>query len=409
MKIWFKYLLGILLGIASSFILPVSSPGFISGITNCTEFAVRLGCYILVPLVFSSTVIASFKLGDTRQYNAVLLNTLAVIIVTSMAATILGLLLIMAIKLPRIPITNAAVSSVATLNITDMLRSIFPFVSLSTLLNENFMFPCFMFASFIGCGSILDRAASKQVIQFFDSFSTVCYQISVFFTELISITIIALTVHWMMEYRILRVNTVFLPLIILLLCIFIVVTVVIYPAVLYFVFHDHHPYRVLYAGIAPLLTAFFSGNTNLTLPVIIRVCKDNLGIRRRTNGITAPLFSILGRSGSALITSICFVLIWRSYSNLSMAFSDILWITVTAFGLSFTLGNLPTGGTFFALTVLCTMYGRGLETGYLLLQPAAFIISSFAAALDTVTTLYGSYFVAARMKQIRHKEIKHFI
>ena len=82
----------------------------------------------------------------------------------------------------------------------------------------------------------------------------------------------------------------------------------------------------------------------------------------------------------------------------------MLWISGTAFFLSFLLGGMSTGGTFIALTVLCTIYGRGMETGYLLLKPAAAIIGSFAALFDAATTMFGSYIVANNTKTIeRHR------
>ena len=102
-------------------------------------------------------------------------------------------------------------------------------------------------------------------------------------------------------------------------------------------------------------------------------------------------------------------MIWRSYSSLNIPFSDILWITATSFGISFLLGGFPAGGAFVSLTVLCTLYSRSFETGFLLLKPAAPIICSFAAAFDVLTAMFGSYIVAVKTKCIEHHGIKHFI
>ena len=77
--------------------------------------------------------------------------------------------------------------------------------------------------------------------------------------------------------------------------------------------------------------------------------------------------------------------------------------------LSFLLGGFPAGGAFVSLTVLCTLYSRSFETGFLLLKPAAPIICSFAAAFDALTAMFGSYIVAVKTKCIEHHGIKHFI
>ena len=56
------------------------------------------------------------------------------------------------------------------------------------------------------------------------------------------------------------------------------------------------------------------------------------------------------------------------------------------------------------LTVLCSMFGRGMETGYLLLRPAAAIIGSFAALIDAATAMFGCYIVANNTRTIeRHR------
>ena len=99
----------------------------------------------------------------------------------------------------------------------------------------------------------------------------------------------------------------------------------------------------------------------------------------------------------------------RLGSSLSISFSDIIWIALTSFSLSFVLGGIPFGGTFVALTVMCTMYGRGFEAGYILIKPVAIIIGSFSAAIDALTTMFGSYYVAHKLKMTENYEIKKFI
>ena len=158
-----------------------------------------------------------------------------------------------------------------------------------------------------------------------------------------------------------------------------------------------------------VITAFFSADSNLTLQLNMRHGKESLGIRRRINGVVHPLFTVFARGGSALVTTITFIMIWRSYSSLRIPFTDILWITFTSFGISFLLGGIPAGGAFISLTVLCTLYSKGFETGYLLLKPAAPIICSFAAAFDALTAIFGSYIIAVKTKLIEHHGINHFI
>ena len=137
----------------------------------------------------------------------------------------------------------------------------------------------------------------------------------------------------------------------MLLCTLIFIIGIVYPVIIRYVCHDPHPYKVLFASVAPMLLAFFSTDSNLVLPMNIRHGKESLGIRRRCSGFTYPLFSVFARGGSSLVATICFILIWRSYSSLNMPFVDVLWIFFASFGLSFLLGGIPSGSVFILLTI----------------------------------------------------------
>lgn len=409
MKIWIKYLLGVILGFIASFAFPASSPQTLSTVSFIAEIFLRLGFYILIPLLTSSVIISAFNLSDSKMLLKSAFWTAIIITGSSLLLTFIGLFSVIFIKLPRIPITVEKLSSVTVLDISELIRKAFPASSLSSLSDGLFLLPVFIFSLVIGIACSYDRSVSRQIVSLADSFSRVCYLVMIFFMEIFSIGIIAVTISWAIQFRSVIAQGIFTPLILILSGNLLFVSLIVYPAILYFLCHDPHPYRVLYASIAALLTAFFSGNTNITLPLIIRHGKESLGEQRRINAFSAPLFSIFARGGSSLVTIVSFILIWRSYSSLSIGFFDLLWLTSLSFLLSFVLGNMPTGGTFFALTVLGAMYGRGFETGHLLLKPAAVIIGSFAAAFDAITAMFGTYIIAIKTKQIHHKELSSFI
>ncbi|MCK9169800.1 MAG: cation:dicarboxylase symporter family transporter [Treponema sp.] len=409
MKLWLKYLIGIVLGIAFSLILPFNSAGVNKGLAFITDIVIRFGRYIVVPLLFFTAMTSINKLRDTRMILKTGIWALIIIIVSALILTLIGLISILIIKLPRIPITVDKTTDTAVLNLADMVRALFPSSAFDTLNNGSLLLASFLFACFAGGACTGDQITFKPIITLADSLSKLCYNIATLFTEVLAIGMVAVMCSWTIQFRSILTGGTFLPLILMLTCDFIITAFGIYPAILYYVCHDPHPFRVLYASSCSIIAAFFSGDSNLTLPINIRTGKESLGIRRRINGITYPLFSIFARGGAALVTTVSFVVIWRSYANLSIPFSDILWIMFMAFMLSFLLGGFPSGGPFIALTVLCTMYGRGFETGYLLLKPAASIICSFGAAFDVLTAMFGSYIVGVKTKMIEHHSIQHFI
>ena len=409
MKLWIKYLLGALLGIAAALILPASSDVVQSTAAYLNELAIRFGRYTLLPLLFFSVSYALYKLRSRKMIAKTALWTISVIVISSLVLTILGLLSILIVKLPRIPISSEKMSEVATVSIKDLLLQLLPFSSFTALHDGAYLLPAFVFAGLAGAGCASDESASKPVITFIESAAKLCYSIMSFFLEFMAVAMIAVGCYWTFSIRAVFVVKTFVPLTIMLLVDFVIVAGIIYPLVLYLLCKDRRPYRVLYASICPLLTAFFSGDANLSLLVNLKHGRDSLGIHRRINGLTFPLFSIFARGGTALVTSICFVMILRSYSSLGFSFNDVLWIFVMTFALSFIMCAFPSGGAFIALTVLCTAYSRGFEAGYLLLRPAIPVFCSFAAAFDALTAMFGSYIIAVKTRTIEHIAVRHYV
>ena len=409
MKVWIKYLIGIAIGVITALLLPADSVAASSVITFLTELFVRFGRYLVVPIVFSSAIIAINKLRTSKTLLKSTAWTFGFMIVSSLLLAFVGLLSILIVRLPRIPITNELAGQIAGIDVKALILSLFPESAFSALKEGSFLLVSFLFGCLIGWESASDLTVFKPVFALADSLSQLFYHISVFFTELLAVFSIAIMCNWTITFRAAFATGIYTPLIIMLLCDFVLVAGLIYPIIIRFMCHDPRPFRVLYAGIAPMILAFISGDSNLVLPLTIRHGKESLGIKRRSSGFTYPLFSVFARGGSALVVIISFIMIWRSYTALRIPFNDVTWLFFTAFGLSFLLGAIPNGGAFILLTIICTKYGKGFETSYLLLQPAAVILCSFATLFDTATAMFGSYVVSVKTKMVEHHSIHHFI
>lgn len=409
MKVWIKYLLGVALGILAAFILPTENAAFADSIAFLTELFIRIGRYVVVPLLFTSAIVAVNKLRTSKLLMKTTGLTFLIIIASSLILTLVGLASILLVKLPRIPITVDIATEAYHLDVKGMILSLFPYSGFDALREGSYLLVCLVFAFIIGWESASEETGFKPIFALSDSLSDLFYNIANFFTEIMAILTIAIVCYWAIDFRKVIEPGIFTPMIVMFLIDFVIVAGIIYPLILHFVCHDPHPYKVLYASIAPLTLSFFSGDSNLVIPLVNRHLRDSLGIRRRCRGFTYPMFSIFARGGSALVTTISFILIWRSYSSLSIPVTDILWIFGLSFGLSFLLGGIPSGGAFVLLTILCSKYARGFETSFLLLKPASMIICSFAALFDTLTAMVGSYIVAVKTKTIEHHSITHFI
>lgn len=411
MKVWIKYIIGIALGLIVALILPVDNAVMAGILSFLNDLVIHIGRYVVVPLIFCTTIVSFNKLRSSKLILKTSIWTFSIIIISSLLLTFVGILSILTVKLPRIPITVDTSTDTFVLGVKNMILSLFPFSAFNSILEGSFLLVGFLFAALIGWESAVNVESTifKPVFTLADSLSKLFYNIAVFFTEAMSILCIVIMCCWTVSFKSIILSGIYTPMIIMFLVDLILIVGVIYPLIIRYLCHDPHPYRVLYASIAPALLSFISGDSNLVLPLIIRHAKESLGIRRRCGGFTFPLFSIFARGGSALVTTISFILIWRSYSSLSIPFTDVLWIFGVSFGLSFLLGGLPSGCAFILLTILCGKYARGFETSFLLLKPAALIICSFATLFDTITAMFGSYIVAVKTKMIEHHTIQHFI
>lgn len=409
MKIWIKYLIGTLLGIAAAFILPLNIPSVDSAVSTLSEIAIRFGRYALIPLLLFGTTMSMFNLRYKKHILKTSLWTAGILVGSTLILVLLGLLSIIIVSLPRIPISVEKISEVPSIDVKQMILSIFPFSGFDSLKDGIYLLPVFFLAAFIGGACASDTNDSKPLLSVFESAMKLCQTISAFFVEWLSVGMIAIACYWTLQARTIFEARTFLPIFLMLLIDFAIVAGIIYPLVLRVLCKDLRPYHVLYASICSIITAFFTGDSNITLLTNIRHNKESLGIHDETNNFTLPLFSIFARGGTALVTTICFVTILRSYSSLGFTFFDLLWIFAVSFITSFALGNFPVGGTFVSLTVICSMYGRGFEAGYLLLRPAAPILCSFAAAFDALSAITGSYIVAVKTKKIDKIELKHYI
>jgi len=409
MKVWLKYLIGIAIGIAAAFILPFNSQQSHDILNFIVELVVRFGRFTLIPVLFFAIINACYTLHDEHITLKTGAWTFGVIAASTILLTFIGLLSALIIHLPRIPITIEKVNEIPTMDLKILLTKLFPYSAFDSLHEASYLLPCFILAGFIGGAAAGDKNNSKPAMNTFDSISTILFSVMTFFTEVLSVGMIAIMTKWTLEFVATMQLKVYTPLILMLTVDLLLVALVIYPLILRFLCHDPHPYRVLFASITPFIVAFFSGDTNLTIPVAMRHGKESLGIKRKINAVTYPLFAIFARGGAALVQCVCFVLILRSYSSLSISLFDSLWIGGIALILSFTLEEIPTGGPFYAITIMCLMYGKGFEAGYLLLKSAAPILCAYAAGFDALTAMVGSYIVGIKTRSVEHQELKNFI
>ncbi|UTY25644.1 dicarboxylate/amino acid:cation symporter [Treponema denticola] len=409
MKIWIKYLIGSVLGIIIAAISSFDSTFFNAAVDFAANIAIQFGRYSLYPVLFFGFTVSISKLRESRSLLKLSIYIAVFIILSSLLAALLGLISISISSPPRIPIFVEETSSVENLGVMESFLRLFPSSAFEAFMDGLYILPLCIFAGFAGAACAVDKNISKPALTLFDSLSRVSYAVMAFFVDMFSIGLIAVSVNWFIKFQAMLSTKFFTGLVVLLLVDFFIIALIIYPIILKIICRDINPYKVLYASIAPVCAAFFSGDTNLTLPVLLRHSNESLGVRRRISSVSLPVFSVFGRAGSAMVVTISFIVILNSYSSLGISFEDRFWLVGISTLFSFFLGRFPITGTYVSLVAVCAIYGRGFESGFLILRPAAFFIGSVAAAIDALTAMVGTYIIGHLSKMTNTRTLRFFI
>jgi len=395
MKTWIKLLIGSVLGIIIGFIVPHDNMDLLGNLAWLGEFAIRIGRYVLVPVMVFSLTIAIHELRQDSKFFGLFIKTLPVIVLVSAFVITVGMISVVLFPPGRIPILNMEQAEAITLNTAGNIMEIFPSNMFAAIFNDGvFLLPLCVFAFFMGLGFSYDRNHIKPVVTLFDSLSRIFFHIAGFFSEFLGLLMIVLGAYWAVRYNGILKAEIFRDLVVLLGVLSILLGLVILPLFLYLIKPKINPWRVVYGSISQGMAAFFSGDINFTLPVIFRSMKENLGIRRRANMVTVTMFALFCRAGSAMVASISIIVIINSYSSLDISTGSIFMIGFMSLLFSFLLSAHPGNGAYTVLAVLCLNYGQGFEAGYLILKPLAFYLIAIGTFIDVMICSYASYAVS---------------
>jgi len=410
MKIWLKLLIGSILGVTAGFLLPVDNQVIIDRIAWFAELSIQIGRYALVPVLVFSLTIAVYELRQDGQFWIIVFKTLLVIAVSSAFVIGAGILAMLVFPPNRIPILIGEHVETIFLNTADSVLNIFPSNMFAAVVTDGInLLPACVFAFFLGMGLSYDRNYTKPVIALVDSLSRIFYHIAAFFSEIMGLVMIVLGAFWAIRFNSVMQAEIFRDLILLLVIVSVVLAFGILPLFLYLVRPKANPWVVLYGSLSQAIAGFFSGDINFTLPVLFRQMKENLGARRRSNTVSIALFAIFGRAGSAMVAAISLIVIINSYSSLGIGTQDILIIAGNALLISFILAGYPGNGAYIALAALCLSYGRGFETGYLILMPIAFFLVAIGTFLDIMICSVATFGISRSSGFQEDKELRHFI
>lgn len=365
MKIWIKLLIGSVIGLVVGFFIPVQAQGFFDSLTG---LLIGIGRYALFPFIFFSLGIGTSELRQEKRLARVYLSAFKYLLLAAALLIIIGTLSVLVFPPERIPITIEAEKAFTPVSVMQGLKTIFPGNLFMVFFGSgDFLLPVMVVAFLIGLNMDFDRQLTRPVVQIFDSLSRIFYHLNSLVVELFAIALIAVAATRVSHLSHADLGM-YKQIIIIVAVDVVVVAFGVFPGALYLLGIRENPYRWLYASIGPAIAGLFTGDQYISLGVLTKHGKESLGVPRMVGSAIYPLFAVLGRAGTAMVSSVSFILILRSYSSLEITFLQTLWVMFFSFVVSFLLGAVPGNAAFFSIFMLCSIYAKGLQEGYLILR-----------------------------------------
>ena len=406
MKIWIKLLIGSLIGLAAGFFIPVQAQGLFDSVSS---LLIGIGRYALFPFIFFSLGIGTSELRQEKRLLRVYFSIFKYLVLAAGLLIVIGTLSVLVFPPERIPITIEADRAFIPVGVVDGLKVIFPRNLFAVFFGSgDFLLPVVVLAFLLGLNMDFDRQLTRPVVQLFDSLSRIFYHLNSLIVELFAIALIAIAAARISHLSHAELGM-YKQIIIIVAVDVVVVAFGVFPGALYLMGIRENPYRWLYASIGPAIAGLFTGDQYISLGIVTKHGKESLGVPRMVGSAVYPLFAILGRAGTAMVATVSFILILRSYSSLEITFLQTLWVMFFSFVVSFILGAMPGNGAFFAIFMLCSLYAKGLQEGYLILKTIAPLLVSFGAFIDVLTSAFVSLLIAREENVWTEVEAENFI
>jgi len=111
-------------------------------------------------------------------------------------------------------------------------------------------------------------------------------------------------------------------------------------------------------------------------------------MKRMVSGLSLPFLTLFSRAGTAMLNTLCMLVILKSYSSLELTAFQVFWVALISIVVSFLLFSQSYLSVYTALITSCTMYGRGLEDGYVLILPVLPVLVLAAGVMDAGNAAY---------------------
>ncbi len=345
--LWKRILLALVLGVIAGMIW---GPGAAS-ISWLGDLFVRLIRMVVVPLVFVTLVSGVVAMGDPAKLGSLGAKTLAIYMVTTLAAIVIGLILAAALQ-PGVGVDLSAAAPTAVqeaIPLSERLLSIVPSNPIAALAEGNILAIIF-FALLVGVSLLTIGEKGKPVAELMDSSSEMMLRITHWVMEVAPFGVFALIAAVAGTQGVAALLDVLtLALAVALACV--IHVVVVHGVGIIKLSLGLSPINFFKGARDAMLVAFSTSSSSATLPVSMSVAEDNLGIKPVVASTVLPLGATINMDGTALYVGIVSVFAAQAF-GIDLSLTDYAIIAGSTTLVSIGTAAVPGASLFLMAAVM---------------------------------------------------------
>lgn len=409
MKLWLKYMAGIVFGLA---VFAVSPPELFAAkglLSILAEISLRIGYFVFGALLCLNIPLAVLRLYEERKFWAVAGKNLGFFVCSLFAASLLGLLTALAALPVRVPLLAETEASALRFAGIDPLRFFPQSLAELFLVSGSVLAPAVLFALAIGAAMAHDPMAARPAATFFDSLSRILHTINIFITEIAGVFLIPLSAKAFHSIAQSSAGGVYWSFLLVLGIAALALFFVVIPLALFFLGGKKNPFPLYFSCLPAVVASLAAADLRFSSGIIIRQTRENLGVRRRYNAVVLPAGLFFGRAGTAFVTALALVIVLSSYSQLVISPLNLMLIVLIVPAATIAASASLQNGPIAALALGCALFGKGFENAYLVMIPISFFLSASAAFFDALWIGAAQALVAKTLIPQDRKESRYFI
>lgn len=403
MKTWISYLAATALGLAATLLFGESGI-FQQVMYTITALLVQLGGFVLIPLVFFGFSSGIASLRKDRK-GGVFARTTILWSIGSTLLLVMGCAIVFRFFPSNFPASTSAGSDASSLSIiapqsiSTLFESMLPINPFYTLANaESFLLPVLVIALVFGYFLKPNVEVIRPAYVTMNSLSETMFRLARAYSTTGHFFIFFASSYWFshlqMEGTLFVAGRFLLMLIISTLSGILVVLPLLFGLVTRF---RVNPYVIIYRMLAPAAAALFTGSIFFSSPMTISLSRHNLGCQKRVSATAVPLYTLIGRGGSAMIATLSILSLLYAATS-SMPSDKVILFVALSSALFAYASPLYLGYEVFFITIIALQFLKidlyGAEMTLVALMP---ILNGLGILVDSFIAAFGSAYTCQRM------------